>query len=463
LFAALLLNAAMSLRVIAATVQAPNIIVVVVDTLRADRVGVNGNRRGLIPFFDEPDLTPFFDELAQRGSAFVNAYATSSWTVPSVASLFTSRYPSQHHVNAFDRVLGDQEQTLAEQLSAAGYLSAGFSANFRLSVENGYAQGFTQWRALLSVFGQDKVRAAVLRDIVLQWLQSTNDGTKPVFLYFQFMEPHGPYKPPEPYRSRFARLPAGFDAQFANMKLMHILPGLPALSSTDIDALAKLYDGEVASVDAEIRALFGALEQRGLLRHAVIVITADHGEEFGEHGALQHGQTLFQAAIRVPLIIVAPAIDQVRVITDNVSLIDIAPTLLDLAGVALPASFEGRSLVPRMRAPAGVDDSCDILIEREATKAVGEDFSIHDRALISGTHKIVVTPDGEPIAFDLDKDPNEESPQSVKKDDGGWSAAMLQRLERQRAALQKRVIGTPKTIPLDDATKEQLRALGYQP
>jgi arylsulfatase A-like enzyme len=143
--------------------RAPNILLIVVDTLRADRLGVYGNQRG---------LTPFLDELAQRGTVFLNAYAPSSWTCPSVASLFTSRYASQHRVVSFAAKLSDGEVTLAEQLAAAGYVGGGFTANIRLLHDQGYDQGFGYWRVFLPPSGQ-KERGDRVRREVSAWVENS--------------------------------------------------------------------------------------------------------------------------------------------------------------------------------------------------------------------------------------------------------------------------------------------------
>src|SRR5262245_28474399 len=143
-----------------AKARPPNVLVIVIDTLRADRLGVYGNPRG---------LTPFLDELAGQGTVFVNAYATSSWTVPSVASLLTSRYSSQHHVTQIESRLADEEVTFAEALQPLRYLAGGFSANFRLLQRLGYAQGFHYWRADRKLAGGPA--ASELRRQALQWLE----------------------------------------------------------------------------------------------------------------------------------------------------------------------------------------------------------------------------------------------------------------------------------------------------
>src|SRR5262245_24567278 len=175
--------------------RAPNVVLVVIDTLRADRLGAYGNQRG---------LTPFLDTLATKGTLFEHAYAVSSWTIPSVASLFTSRYPTQHHVVTFFSRIADSEVTLAERLHDGGWVGGCFSANPNLRKDWGDGQGFDElWSDLTP---DVDVHGDVIRTQGLAWLDRTwsRSSKTPAFLYFQYMEPHQPYDPPEPFRSRFA-------------------------------------------------------------------------------------------------------------------------------------------------------------------------------------------------------------------------------------------------------------------
>lgn len=442
--------------------QPPNVLLIVVDTLRADRLGVYGNPRG---------LSPFLDELARRGTVFANAYAATSWTCPSVASLFTSRYASQHHVNSFEASIAPGEITLAELLAERGYVGGGFSANLRMLEANGYAQGFRQWRAFSSSdSGGIKPPGSLLRRESLAWLQRASDGaaTKPpMLLYLQYMEPHTPYEPDEPFRSTFVRgnVPVNEDA--ARTRLAALKP----LSHAEVERLESLYDGEVATVDAEMRTLFGELEKSGFLSNAVIVITADHGEEFGEHGTFLHGLTLYNGVMRVPLILVAPGFAGGRVVDEPVSLVDVAPTLLELTGLPRAPTFEGRSLVPLMRHPLSPQALWARLANAVSTREVigeiepyGEQMDLrkHTQAIVRGSQKLLINPHGNTFLFDVQADPGEMAPL-----DGASVAAadrMLHALEQRRAELQTRGVAVAAGArPIDDATREQLRGLGYHP
>ncbi len=438
----------------------PNIILIVVDTLRADRVGgVYAQWRG---------LTPFLDELAGRGTRFTTAYAPSSWTCPSVASLLTSRYPSQHGVATFDSVLPPNEITLAESLAPLGYRAGGFTANFRLTADHGYAQGFSHWDAIFPPHPlvDAKVPGSRVRDELRGWL-GTNPrfGTEvPLFLYLHYLEPHAPYEAPEPFRSRFMLSDTTPETvKSLNAKVTGFGLGLKGLRLPELSALSRLYDGEVAAVDAEIREMLAMLDAAGVLRNAVVVVTADHGEEFGEHGEVMHGHTLYNDAIRVPLIVVAPGAASGAVVDEPVSLLDVAPTLLALAGAAPEPRHQGRSLLPLLGdavAPSSPPEP--ILAELLPLGAGGEEPGqrLHSAAIVAGNRKGLRGTTGALEVFDLADDPGERHPLPPLV--AAESLDLLATAEAMEGRLREHAQPAGLARPLDDATKEKLRALGYR-
>jgi arylsulfatase A-like enzyme len=434
----------------------PNVVLVVVDTLRADRLGSYGSRKG---------LTPFLDRLAGRGVVFSHAYAASSWTCPSVASLFTSRYASQHGVVGFESRLADDELTLAERIAPArfgrlgeivhrDYLAAGFSANWRLMRTLGYAQGFRTWRSYAT---RRKPRAGWLGRRCLMWLDAPGWRAawerwfpRPLFLYLHFMEPHAPYDPPR--RDR----PAGVlddEVAEANRKLFD--RRWTARTEAELGLLESLYDAETASLDRELGRLFAGLEARGVLRDAIVVFTADHGEEFAEHGLVQHGQSLYETAIRVPLIAIAPGLPAGKVIDANVSLLDVAPTVLDLLGLPPEPRFEGRSLLPFVR---GEGTPADVLVELLPSSAADE-LRRHNAALVQGSVKLIVGRGVFAEVYDLAQDPGEAAP--IPGAQVADPAGLLRALQEKRADVRSRAREAAPSVPLDERARERLRALGY--
>ncbi len=439
-----------------------DVILIVVDTLRADRLGRYGYGKG---------LTPVLDGLADRGTRFAHAYATTSWTMPSVASLLTSRLPSQHLVRDFDSRLPGSELTLAERLEAAGFANAGFTANWRLSADLGYGQGFPTWLGFLSSEGSPiKARGEVVRTAALRWLDGgpadgaapptgatpTGGGARPSrLLYLQFMEPHVPFEPPAPLRARFAPSVGVEQAARLNAWARSLALGQSPLSAEELAQVTALYDGDVAAADAELGLLFEALEQRGILKDALVIVTADHGEELLEHGNFGHGSNLFDETVRVPLIMAGPGVPAGRVVNQNVSLIDVAPTVLELLGLPPEGRFEGRSLVPLLRdeAPA---NAVDVILQLPR-KTLDWDLRQHREGLVRGSEKLLVGPEGVGELFDLAADPGEQMPQ------GPPAGATLQAaLEAANAELAARQQPQEEKAHVDEATKEKLRALGYQ-
>jgi arylsulfatase A-like enzyme len=425
----------------------PNVIVVVVDTLRADRLGVAGAR---------PGLTPFLDSLAASGVVFSNANSTSSWTNPAVASLFTSRYPSQHRVVAFESRLADTEETIAERLHAAGWRGVGMVGNFRLTRDLGFAQGFDVWFSRLlpgkmttQQLAQDAIRyydRHIARFFWRRW--------KPLLLYVHPMEPHAPYDPPADARRAVARAPGPGTSESEAMAKVMSIARWGELSPDEVAYVASLYDAEVAALDNRLRRLFARLRARGLLDNAIVVVTADHGEEFGEHGGFQHGRTLYEESVRVPLIMVGPGLPAGRVVAEEVSIVDVAPTLLALLGEAPEPRFEGRSLVDLLDTPA---DGRDVVLELEP---VGSpfDFRRHAVGIVHDRLAVLVQPDGVAEAYDLRSDPRETTPNPPAFSEE--AAALRARLAQRRAALATRA-GRAETAPVSQQMRDRLRALGY--
>ena len=430
----------------------PNVLIVVVDTLRADRLGAVDASSSLMPFLDG---------VAARGVVFRRAYAPSSWTVPSVASLLTSRQPTHHGVVSFEARLADAETTFPETLAAAGYRSAGFSANFRITDRLGFAQGFEHWQVFVANKGDwpPKTRGATVRMAALEWLDRTagERGEAPAVLYVHLMEPHMPYYPhDEAHWTGVADVdrPAARAANEALLTAVNFLK-FDLVPPPIVTRLERLYDAEVTAVDDELEALFAALAARGFLDDAVVVVTADHGEEFGEHGGLTHGRTLYDELLHVPLVVTAPG-DKRGVVDVPVSLLDVGPTVLELVGLARPDAFEGHSLVPLMRGATEVVPR-PLLAELEPEDARRERRR-HRASVMAGDQKVVVGVDGAPLWFDLAADPGEQHPRREPASDA--DRALLATLERLRSSGGEAGKAVERA-PLDAAERERLRALGY--
>lgn len=441
----------------------PDILIVVIDALRADHVGAYGERA---------ELTPFLNDFASRAHVFHRAYAPCSWTMPSVASLFTSRYQSQHGSIAFGSVLGDAEVTLAEILKERRYATAGFSANILVRPGVGFGQGFDSFEVYFDASGKE--RAERINREALSWLDRLRAGAPPrppLFLYLHYMEPHEPLIPPadalEQIAARHQRSAAERGQTAALMAKWIPLERIPAIA---LPLVHDLYEAEVLAADAQLQALFAALDARGLLANTIVAVTADHGEEFYDHGRIGHGRTLYEEVLRVPLLVRLPGQSARVDVQDVVSLVDLAPTLLDLARIPRPASFEGHSLRRSLResapgryldavrrlfrpAPEGSAYAELIALDRDE-KGRGKP---HDRAIIAGSRKLIHRVDGEPEGYDLRSDPGETAPHGLSVKDRAQLAAAM---ERMRSRLAHAATPAP-TSPIDPDTAERMRALGY--
>jgi arylsulfatase A-like enzyme len=318
----------------------PNVLVIAVDTLRADRLGCFGNARG---------LTPNIDRLASEGVRFASAFSQAPWTLPSFASLFTSLPPQAHGAggNVLDgwTVLDESNDTFAEGFQRAGYDTGAIVNVDFLAPAFGLMQGFDTVDVRFAEDNEHVRRAAPTTDAALAWL--ARPRAAPFLLLVHYFDAHAEYDPLPEYRARFAEPEDRDNRGFRFGTREHVVQsraGKLAIDAAMMKRAEALYDGEVAAIDAEIGRLIAHLRASGLDRSTVIVFTADHGEEFLDHGGWEHGHTLYDELLHVPLIVKAPAWTQPRTVDDLVALIDVAPTLCALCGVTGSARFTGRDL-----------------------------------------------------------------------------------------------------------------------
>lgn len=438
----------------------PNIIVVLVDALRHDRLGVYGNTR---------NLTPTIDAMAREGTVFRRAYSQSSWTNASVASLMTSRYQSQHGVINFKSKLQPDEVAMAEILAAAGYATGGFSASRGISRDGGFAQGFAKWENLAMKESPIRTgdwvpaRADEVAGRALDWLD-TVPASKPTLLYLHFMEPHIPF---DPSPEAVAKLVKEEDRSLhqrvnGHVRFSRVFP----ISAHMLGVIQDFYDAEVLSLDLSLEKLFAELSARGFLENSIVVITSDHGEEFREHDDIGHGMTLFEEVIRVPLIITRSEGGSKgrgpSEVNELVSAVDVAPTLLELAGVDVPIAFEGQSLVSLLVRDGAASSRAEprtVLSELASSPIIGgKRTPTHFRALVSDDLKLIAAKSDDSAEFyHLVKDPVEQGAAAVSDDDRGW-------LRRALAdVLETSVLNPAEQTEraLDEGTLEKLRALGY--
>ncbi len=385
----------------ARTHDRPHLILISVDTLRSDHLGCYGYER---------ETSPNLDALAARGAVFEDVVSTSSWTLPAHASMLTGLYPSFHGLQDDGVTLGEEVPTLAGRLRDAGYATIATVAHVYVSSQFGLERGFERFADDLIEGGTRNPVAAEVVDRFLEELDAAGDE-RPIFGFLHFFDPHWDYAAPGVFRERFTDASYGGRVDGTYRSLLDFISG--RLDATDADRAQMIgyYDGEIAYWDAQLGRLLGELERRGMLDNTVIAVTADHGEEFLDHGALGHGRTMFVEQLGVPLVVAGhPALANGARREGVVSPLDVAPTFLALAG-AETEGLHGRSLL----------DPPD---PERAVVAESIRLGIPLRALRIGDAK-VVRREGEELAyFDLASDPREQAPRTEDPTGGDLRAAL---------------------------------------
>lgn len=318
------------------------IVLISIDTLRADHLGAYGYAR---------DTSPFLDELAARGVLFERAVAQYPNTLTSHMSLLTGLYPAEHGVFPPDGVLSPSIPTLAELLAAAGWRTAGFVEDGYVNGEYGFERGFSRWHDEVGRYLPTQIEQTLERGVsFLREMAETRETgeTEPFFLFLHTYAVHDPYDPPEPFASRYWQGPRPEGAFHpAGPELLAFNRRQGELSEAARRWLVARYDGSIRYADSVLRGFFAELDRLGLTDEVAVVVTSDHGEEFLEHGRLAHTQ-VYDETLHVPLLVIHPGVTPRRV-PALVQGIDLFPTLLELAGVGVPEHASGRSLVPHLR------------------------------------------------------------------------------------------------------------------
>jgi choline-sulfatase len=392
-----------------------NLVVVTIDTLRADRLHCYGNNA---------IETPTLDGLAGKGAQFENAVAQTPLTPPSHASIFTGTNPNVHRVrNTGGFALNSSSLTLSKILKAQGWDTAAFVGASVLKKASGFSPGFDVYDDQMAKSENDRVdreyperRASVVVDHALKWLSSQSGN--PYFVWLHLYDPHEPYDPPEPFLAKYRK---------------------------------NRYDGEVAYTDQQLGRFLEAVGRKSAPEKTLIVVLGDHGESLGDHGEFNHGVFLYDSTLRIPLLVSGPGVPRVRV-TQQARTIDVLPTILDLMGGAPPAQCQGTSLTSSF-----------------ARKNVAATYSYEEtvypkmnmgwadlRGIRTEKWKYVHAP--RPELYDLVHDPGEktnvinEHPEELRE-----LESVLQKLGRVSGGDQERTSSTQ----MDSQTLDQLKSLGY--
>ncbi len=413
-------------KVPSASTKPPNIILITLDTTRADRMGFLGSPRG---------LTPNLDALAKQSVVFTRAYSQVPLTTPSHAVLLTGTYPQYNRVDDLAEPLRAELPYLPELLHLHGYHTAAFVGSIVLDPERGAAPGFGRGFDVYdanfhnSKPGEDRYqslerRAEDVANHAMGWL--SHHQQTPFFIWLHFYDPHEPYDPPEPFKTHYASEP---------------------------------YDGEIAYTDSIVGSIVEVLRRHGLYQSTAIAVAADHGEAFGEHGEWWHGVFLYDETIHVPLLLKLPGEKLAgKRVEDRVALADVAPSLLQTAGIPVPPTMQGQSLLPLMNAPASAESKAGKLPDR----AIYSESDYGHRAFGWSdlrswrVQKYLYIQAPKKELYDESADPSDLNNLAPT------AKAVADTLDGQLSKFRKETSGAAiEKTQLDPARVESLRALGY--
>lgn len=434
----------------------PNIVLIVMDTTREDRLGCYGHSR---------KNTPTLDALAGESTVYRNAYSVSSWTAPGHASLFTGLYPAAHGCTQENWTMGEDLVTLAEVLGGNGYQTHGITENPTVSAAAGFAQGFDTYQEVWRPWEYEDDENQAYR--LLQGVLETLDREKPLFLFINFIEPHAPYNSSREFIDAYVDDPrAGPNGN--NGQEFYL--GRVKRNERDFRHMKALYDAEILYTDHQVGRVIQRLKEEDLWEDTIFIVTSDHGENIGEHGHMEHYFSLHETTVKIPLLIRHPGTFQPGAEDhEPTQLTDIFPTLMGLleleAGVAQGADL----LAAGSR--TGRPVLCEFYWPAQALHAYGKDWDDdalnrwkrHLRAVILGGDKLIWASDGDHEFYRLSEDPEETdnrigSPE-VAPNVSALTAVMESLIARYRGDYAgDRAPGGPE---LDEETREALKALGY--
>ena len=413
-----------------------NVLLIVVDSLRKDRMSAYGYAR---------DTTPHIAWFAREAVIYTRATSQAPWTTPSIATLLSSHYPSTLGIKDTRSVVPEVFTLLPEALRDAGYATGAVVSHSFVSSDWGLAQGFDSFDES-NILGHDAVTSRSISDLANLRLD-TWDEDQPWFLFLHYFDPHFSYT--EHTEFSFREKGAEYTGPLTSGMLFHDLNAMRRdLSVADLTELAHYYDSEIAFTDQQIGRVLDHLRDSNKFDDTLIIVTADHGEEFLDHANLGHAKSLFEELVGVPLIIKFPGA-QAAVVDLPVGLIDLYPPITEMVGVATPSDLRGRSLVDTARGRLRVPDS--VFAETSRHREL--------RGLVEGRYKLVLDLETDAAhLYDLSADPLER--EDVSKREPERASTMLATLRRWMESTHRGAARAPDRM-LTSEEEERLRALGY--
>ncbi len=427
-----------------------NVVLISIDSLRADHLGAYGYARA---------TSPTIDALADRGVLFRNASSTTAWTLPGHMSILTGRSLLGHGVVADERQLADDVPTLAKSLKGAGYATGAIVSAPYVEARYGFGQGFDEYDDKTIAFATHgesykEVTAPLLQDTAAAWLERQAGGK--FFLFLHYWDVHYDYAPGPPYDTLFD---PHYDGSIDGTNFYFNPAVHPHMDRADLAHVLALYDGEIRLVDDHLAKLRGVLERLGVAEKTILVITSDHGEEFFEHGRKGHHRTLHDEILRVPLVMYVPRTTPRRPeVAMESSIVDIMPTVLGLVGVELPAGLDGADL---SAVAFGDRNEWDRSTIAELYRA--ESLNVQVSLRRKGKKLIHHFNDRQVEAYDVATDPGEL--QRLSLSDGfvpEFMAELTDWMNEKWTAHRAHVrSGAVEELAMDDETMERLKAMGY--
>ena len=434
----------------------PYVLLIGIETLRADHVGCIGYSR---------NTTPTLDAIAKEGVVFSKAMATASWTMPAVMSVLTSLYPEVHGTTNYDRKLREDVTTLAEVLRENEYKTVAFVNNPTLDGRYGFCRGFelyddfSAWLDFVGLgrpVGGREVHQTLTNEpltrAALRWIEQHHQ--EPFFMFAFYFDPHYDYTPPPPFDTMFD---PNYDGSVDGRGIVQEPRRSNRPPQRDLDHIISLYDGEIRYTDTCVSKLLDAFARFGILDQTFVIIFGDHGDEFYEHGSTAHAHTLYNELIHIPLVLRWPSkVPEGKRFTALTSQVDIMPTILDYLGIQHQKTMQGTSLRD--------------LIEGRVCRV--HDFVFaggrgHRCAVIGNQNKMILNPGaGAREFYDLVNDPREQNNIHQAKDSSALVASFEHYLEQWSSENEKLAVQFPQgsdfeKVQLDEFRLKQLKALGY--
>lgn len=434
-------------------IKRTNLIIALLDAVNYRHMSCYGYHR---------ETTPHIDRIAAEGFLFTKAYSQASWTLPSITSLFTATYPITHKVWSLERKLSDEAITLAEALKERGFKTCAITATASASSVFNLFQGIDEKYELYdekreNLRSRYRKHVAWAEDFLkpgLEWVENHKDGQ--FFMYLHYLQPHEPYNPPKRFRGEFSQ---SYKSSLAERT--HLTPSFlegEKLTQEDREYLKAAYDENLKYADFYLEKFLRGLKDLGVYENTIIVITADHGEAFFEHGSIGHSHSLYDEEIRIPLIIRFPSKFGLgkKKINALVQFVDLMPTFKDIYGLEIKKqNMDGKSLIPLF-----FDEKKEI---NEFTLSSLSKPFVEDEtraiALVDQKHKLIITNAGN-MFFNLEEDPKEQ--QDIYQESPVLAGYYLRKLSKAKnVCMARKDLAIKGKYILDRKTREHLKALGY--